>query len=106
MPYLQKLSERYPESRLRIIGVNVDQQDPAPVAIFLEEAGVEYPVILGGEKQGRLWGGIGTLPTSFLIDSRGRIAGRFKGGATKTLEQMTARIEALLAAASEPGESE
>ncbi len=106
MPFLQKLSERYPENRLRIVGVNVDPKENASIARFLEENGIQYPVILGGEKQGRLWGGIGILPTSFLVDSEGRIAGRFKGGELKTLDLMAARIAELLDAVPDPAVSE
>jgi len=106
MPFLQKLSEMYPENRLRIVGVNVDPKENASIARFLEENGIRYPVILGGEKQGRLWGGIGILPTSFLVDSEGRIAGRFKGGELKTLDLMAARIEELLASVPDPAVSE
>ena len=106
MPFLQKLSEQYPENRLRIVGINVDPKENPSIAGFLEENGIRYQVILGGEKQGRLWGGIGILPTSFLVDSQGLIAGRFKGGEMKTLDLMAARIEELLAAVPDSAGSE
>jgi len=97
MPILQELSGRYPKKDLRVIGVNVDKNRKAPVDRFLKDLGIRYTVIRGERRITAIWGGIGVLPTTFLVDSRGKVVDRFKGASEETLARMSDRIEAYLA---------
>jgi hypothetical protein len=40
---------------------------------------LNYPVAMGDEKLGQLYGGVLGLPLTFLIDSRGKVQAQFRG---------------------------
>ncbi|HTX74863.1 MAG TPA: TlpA disulfide reductase family protein [Terracidiphilus sp.] len=62
---------------LQIIAVSMDD-DPAPVLTLTRKRHVNYPVIMGDEQLGTLYGGILGLPVTFLIDRNGSVAAVFK----------------------------
>ena len=65
---------------LEIIGVSMDD-DSAPVASLVRERAVDYPIVMGDEKIGLLYGGVLGLPVTYLIDRKGIIRTRYKGEA-------------------------
>jgi thiol-disulfide isomerase/thioredoxin len=77
----------------QIIGVSMDD-DSAPVASLARTRGVNYPVVMGDEKIGLLYGGVLGLPVTYLIDRQGIIRARYKGDAD--LSVMEAAIQKLL----------
>jgi hypothetical protein len=40
---------------------------------------LNYPVAMGDEKLGRLYGGVLGLPLTFLIDAQGKVQAQFRG---------------------------
>jgi len=64
---------------LSVVGVAMDEDGVAPVRAFVEAKHVPYAVGLGDDQIGRAFGGVDNLPTTFLLDRQGRIAGRFVG---------------------------
>ena len=74
MPYFQELSEDFGDRGLRVVGLSVDNAGARDlVEGFLQEAGVEYEILLdpGMGSMDRL--GVLGLPASFLIDPDGVI---------------------------------
>ncbi len=65
---------------LQVIGVSMDD-DPQPVRIAYRKYGLNYPVVMGDEKLGELYGGILGLPITFLIDAKGTIRFEHQGAA-------------------------
>ncbi len=49
LPELVKLREDYPQDKLMIIGLSVDE-NAAPVESFIKNAGVNYPVYIAGQE--------------------------------------------------------
>lgn len=82
IPEFVKLQERYRDQGLVVIGISMDD-GPEPVREFYREFRMNYPVALGDEKVGALYGGIFGLPTTFLIGRDGRIYSKHVG-ATET----------------------
>jgi cytochrome c biogenesis protein CcmG, thiol:disulfide interchange protein DsbE len=78
MPHFVDWQTRYGPAGLEIIGISMDD-DSAPVIALTRERRVNYPIVMGDEQLGRVYGGILGLPVTFLIDRRGNIAARFKG---------------------------
>ena len=64
--------------RLQVVGVSMDDEEP-PVRAAYKKYGLNYPVVMGDEKLGELYGGVLGLPMTFLIDGSGRIRFRHEG---------------------------
>jgi cytochrome c biogenesis protein CcmG/thiol:disulfide interchange protein DsbE len=78
---------------LQIVGVSMDD-DPAIVADVVRKYQVAYPVVMGDEQLGNLYGGVLGLPLSYLIDSSGRVVARYQG--EPKLTALEARLRTLL----------
>ncbi len=78
IPGFVRLQEKYGAQGLVIIGVSMDD-GPQPVRQFYKEFRMNYPVAMGSDKLGELYGGILGLPTSFLIGRDGRIYAKHVG---------------------------
>lgn len=64
--------------RLQVLGVSMDD-DAAPVRTAYRKYGLNYPVVMGDEKLGELYGRVLGLPMTFLIDPDGRIRYQHEG---------------------------
>jgi thiol-disulfide isomerase/thioredoxin len=85
---------KYSADGLQILGVSMDD-DSAPVATLVRERAVNYPVVMGDEHLGLLYGGVLGLPVTCLIDRRGIVRARYAGDAD--LGAMESAIQRLLA---------
>jgi thiol-disulfide isomerase/thioredoxin len=77
IPDLVALQERY-KGRLQIIGLNVDDEE-ADIQQYVEETGINYPVAMTSNDVRMQFGGIPALPTSFLLDTEGRVVQKHVG---------------------------
>ena len=57
----------------------VDDDDEEAVKAFTEKFGINYPVALASNEIRFQYGGIAALPTSFVLDSEGRIVQKHEG---------------------------
>lgn len=78
---------------LQVIGISMDDQEP-PVRAAYRKYALKYPVVMGDESLGELYGGVLGLPITFLIDRQGRI--RFKHRGLTDLNVMEREIQQLL----------
>ncbi len=78
IPGFVQLQNKYGSQGFAIIGVSMDD-GPAPVRQFYRAFHMNYPVVMGTDKLGELYGGILGLPTSFLIGRDGRIYAKHVG---------------------------
>jgi len=74
----QALLERYP-GRLRVVALSVDDGGPAAVRAWVADQGVRYPVGMADAALQARFGGIEALPTTFVVDTEGRIVQRHVG---------------------------
>ena len=86
MPELQRLAAEQGEAGLRVIGVLVDQVTPAQAQQFLDDLGIAYPNVIADMRLLEAWGGIRSMPASFLVDSRGIIRRRYIGATPEQVE--------------------
>ncbi|HKN74789.1 MAG TPA: redoxin domain-containing protein [Candidatus Acidoferrum sp.] len=77
VPDLVVLQDRY-KGRLQIIGLNVDDEE-ADIKQYVEEAGINYPVAMTSNDIRIQFGGIPALPTSFVLDTEGRVVQKHVG---------------------------
>jgi thiol-disulfide isomerase/thioredoxin len=77
IPDLVALQDRY-KDRLQIIGLNVDDEE-ADIKQYVEETGINYPVAMTPNDVRIQFGGIPALPTSFVLDTQGRVVQKHVG---------------------------
>ena len=78
IPDLVALQERY-KDRLQIIGLNVDDDDAEEIKKYVSENGIQYPVAMAPNDLRVQYGGIPALPTSFVLDTEGRVVQKHVG---------------------------
>jgi thiol-disulfide isomerase/thioredoxin len=78
IPDLIALQQKYKE-QLQIIGLTVDDDDTSLVKQVVAEAHINYPVALASPDVRIQYGGIGALPTSFVLDTQGRVVQKHEG---------------------------
>jgi len=76
IPDLIKLQEKYGESGLTILGVDVGESQ-AKVSRFVKKMGMNYPVVLDEDMEVARQYGIVGIPTTYLVSSDGTILGRY-----------------------------
>lgn len=77
IPELIKLQEQHRE-RLQVIGISEDE-DPEPVREFVKRVGINYPVVMATPELIAAYGGVAALPTTFVIDTEGRVVQKHLG---------------------------
>jgi thiol-disulfide isomerase/thioredoxin len=78
IPDLIALQAKY-KDRLQIIGLTVDDDDADAVKKVVQQTGINYPVGLASPEVRIQYGGISALPTSFMLDSEGRVVQKHEG---------------------------
>lgn len=94
MPRFAEWQRRYAADGLQVIAISMDD-DAAPVRTFVQDRQFNFPVVMGDEKLGTLYGGVLGLPITFLIARDGKAAARFDGEAD--LRDLEEQIQKLLA---------
>ena len=79
MPSLQRLHEERADEGVVVLGISTDVGSEAPIRSFLEERGITYPVARADRTTRAAFGGITGIPTTVLLDRRGRIRHRVVG---------------------------
>ena len=78
MPRFVAWQNQYGPHGLQIIGISMDD-DPALARRLYKKMKLNYPVAMGDEKLGQLYGGVLGLPLTFLIDRQGKVQAQFRG---------------------------
>jgi peroxiredoxin len=77
IPDFIELQKQYGSQGVQIVGIALDQPDK--VKAFVQQNGINYPVLMGNEAITVKYGGIDGIPTTFVIDKKGKIINRFEG---------------------------
>jgi cytochrome c biogenesis protein CcmG/thiol:disulfide interchange protein DsbE len=94
IPGFIQLQNEYRSRGLDVIGISMDDSSE-PVVQFYKELHMNYPVALGNDRLGELYGGVLGLPTTFLIGRDGRIYAKHVGATD--VDIIEAEIKQLLA---------
>jgi len=78
IPELLELKKEY-KDRLEIVGISEDDDPPESVLKFMRKQGMTYPVVMATPEIIDAYGGVPALPTSFLIDTEGRVVQKHSG---------------------------
>jgi thiol-disulfide isomerase/thioredoxin len=93
IPELIVLQAKYGD-RLQIVGVSEDEDPPEMVLRFARQVGINYPIVMENPALTESYPGVTGLPTSFVIDTHGRVVQRHTG--LYPLEAYDGEIRALL----------
>lgn len=78
IPGLIQLQAKYAD-RLQIVGLSTDEGSAENVKHYVERMRINYPVAIATPEVAQKYGGILALPTSFLLDTQGRVVQKHIG---------------------------
>jgi thiol-disulfide isomerase/thioredoxin len=84
-------------SKIRFVGVATDSGDEKAVKLAVKELKISYPVAAPSLKELDVFGDILIFPTTWVIDSEGKIVREFLGAPPGKHEQMRELVDKLLA---------
>ena len=85
MPWFAEFDHEYKDRGFAALGVSLDEEGWDAVKPYLEEhKEITYRIMLGDESTAQLYGGVESLPTSFIVDREGRIAAMHTGLVSKS----------------------
>jgi len=93
IPDLIELQTKYKDA-LQVIGLTVDDDDADTVRRVIVETGINYPVAMTSPDVRIKYGGIAALPTSFVLNTEGRVMQKHEGLRNPMLYEL--EIRALL----------
>jgi peroxiredoxin len=74
IPWFIGFEKTYKDRGFATLGVSMDEDGWKAVKPFVAQTAMNYPVMVGNGRVAQLYGGIDSLPSTFLIDREGRIA--------------------------------
>jgi peroxiredoxin len=94
IPGFVDLHKKYQAKGLEVVGLSVDRGGPAVVNAFAKEYGINYTSLMSESATETAYGGIRSIPTTFLIDRQGNIVKKYIGG--RPVEEFEADLKSLL----------
>jgi cytochrome c biogenesis protein CcmG/thiol:disulfide interchange protein DsbE len=79
IPDFIDLYQKYKEDGLMIVGVSVDQTGWDVVDKYIQNMGIQYPVMMFTPDVIRNYDNFQSIPTTFIIDKKGRIVNKITG---------------------------
>ncbi len=74
IPWFMEFEQKYKDKGFAVLGVSMDEDGWDSVRPFVEDLRVNYRVLMGNSTVAGLYGGLDSLPTTFMVDKEGRIA--------------------------------
>jgi len=94
IPWFAEFERKYSAKGLAVVGVSLDEEGWKVVKPFLASTDVPYRIILGDDPMAKKYG-IASMPDTFLIDRKGRIAAAYVGMVDR--KNIEANIQTMLA---------
>jgi cytochrome c biogenesis protein CcmG/thiol:disulfide interchange protein DsbE len=84
IPWFVEFEQKYKDRGFAVVGVAMDEEGWEVVKPYLEQAKINYRVVIGNDTIAGLYGGVDSLPTSFVLDQEGKIAATHVGLVSKS----------------------
>jgi cytochrome c biogenesis protein CcmG/thiol:disulfide interchange protein DsbE len=94
IPWFQEFDKKYKDRGFSVLGVSLDSDGWESVRPYIKERNITYRIVIGDDAVSSIYGGVGSLPTTFMIDREGKIAVIHTGLESKATYQK--EIETLL----------
>lgn len=76
---LNALNSQYSGEKVAIIGISIDEGGAERIKSFVQSRSLNYPILIADTGVKSDYGGIGKLPSTFVIDQNGNIANEYAG---------------------------
>jgi len=93
IPEMISLQRQF-KDQLQIIGISEDDDTAAKVWSFAQHWRINYPIVMATPDVISAYGGVPALPTTFVIDTQGRVVGKHAG--LHSIDTYVLEIRALL----------
>lgn len=84
IPWFMDFQKEYKDKDFAVLGVSFDDDGWKSVKPFIEQKKLNYRIAIGNDEISTLYGGLDSLPTTFIIDRDGRIAAMHVGLVSKS----------------------
>lgn len=74
IPWFADFETRYRDKGFAVLGISMDDDGWESVKPYASKSKINYRLMIGTEQTAELFGGVESLPTSFMIDKAGKIA--------------------------------
>ncbi|GAG07168.1 unnamed protein product, partial [marine sediment metagenome] len=85
IPHFIELYEQYKDKGFEIVGISLDRAGISVVKSFVQKYQIKYPIMMTDGRVDKAFGGIPSIPTTFLIDSAGNISKKYVGYNSKAV---------------------
>jgi thiol-disulfide isomerase/thioredoxin len=79
IPHFIELYEEYKDQGLAIIGISTDRQGVDVVKSYIQKHKINYPILMANLKVQQEYGGVQSIPVTFIIDKEGKIVNQYNG---------------------------
>jgi len=79
IPWFVEFEKQYKDKGFAVLGVAMDEEGWDIVKPYVEKHQINYRMVVGTDAVAQMYGGVDSLPTSFLVDRAGRIAATHVG---------------------------
>ncbi|MDT8322579.1 MAG: TlpA disulfide reductase family protein [Bacteroidota bacterium] len=73
IPDFKRVYSAYKDRGVEILGVSLDHKGWSVIKPFIKQWDINYPVLLGGVEIARDYGNVRSIPTTFIIDRKGKV---------------------------------
>ena len=96
IPWFIEFEQKYKDKGFAVLGVSMDEEGWKDVKPYVESKKINYRVVVGDDSTATLYGGVDSLPTTFILDREGKIAAVHVGLVSKSdyasdIEQVLAK---------------
>ena len=79
VPWLIDFQRKYKDRGFTVLGLSIDDDGWTSVARYMDDEAMTYPVVLATDDVTALYGGMGAVPMTFLVDRDGHISAMHLG---------------------------
>lgn len=84
IPWFMDFQKQYKDRDFAVLGISFDDDGWKSVKPFIEQKKLNYRIAIGNDEVSNLYGGLDSLPTTFILDREGRIAATHVGLVSKS----------------------
>jgi cytochrome c biogenesis protein CcmG/thiol:disulfide interchange protein DsbE len=84
IPWFADFEQKYKDRGFAVLGVAMDEEGWTVVKPYIAESKINYRVVMGNDSVASLYGGVDSLPTTFVLDKDGKIASTHVGLVSKS----------------------
>src|SRR5579863_5579952 len=79
IPWFIEFEQKYKDRDFAVLGVSFDDDGWKSVRPYIASHNIIFRIMIGTEKMSQLYGGVDSLPSTFIVDRQGRIAAQHLG---------------------------